>query len=68
MAYKGGTVCEHIRIFAVSVLIRVGVGLAAAAAETNQIAGPIAAIAIGVAAPLILEKMPAKAEVSHDAP
>ena len=57
-------------IFAVSVLIRVGVGfgLAAAAAETNQIAGPIAAIAIGVAAPLIIEKMSARAEVSHDDP
>lgn len=43
----------------VSVLIRVGLGLglAWAAAETNQINGPIAAIAVGVAAPLIIEQM-----------
>ena len=42
-----------------SVLIRVSVsyGLTWAAAETGQISGPIGAIAVGVAAPLIVEQM-----------
>jgi hypothetical protein len=44
---------------AASVLIRVGVGLglAFAAGDTGQIAGPIGAIAVGVAAPLLIEQM-----------
>lgn len=42
-----------------SVVIRVGVGLglAAAAGDTGQIAGPLGAIAVGVAAPLLIEQM-----------
>jgi len=44
---------------AVSVIIRmsVGLGLAAAAGETGQVAGPLGAIAVGVAAPLLIEQM-----------
>ena len=43
----------------VSVIIRVGVGfgLASAAAQTNQVSGPLGAIAVGVAAPLLIEQM-----------
>ena len=43
----------------VSVIIRVGVGfgLALAAAQTKQISGPLGAIAVGVAAPLLIEQM-----------
>ena len=46
-------------VLAVSVLIRVGlgVGLAAAAGDTGQISGAIGAVAVGVAAPLLLEQM-----------
>jgi hypothetical protein len=42
-----------------SVVIRVGVGfgLALAAAETQQVNGPLGAIAVGVAAPLLIEQM-----------
>jgi hypothetical protein len=44
---------------AVSVVIRVGVGfgLASAAGLTGQVSGPLGAIAVGVAAPLLLEQM-----------
>lgn len=44
---------------AVSVAIRVGLGLglALAAGQTRQISGPIGAIAVGVAAPLLIEQM-----------
>jgi uncharacterized protein (DUF1501 family) len=40
-------------------VIRVGVGfgLALAAAETGQVSGPLGAIAVGVAAPLLIEQM-----------
>jgi hypothetical protein len=50
-------------IYAVSVFVRtfLGIGLAAAAQVTGQVAGPLAAIAIGVSAPLVLEQM----SVSH---
>jgi hypothetical protein len=43
----------------VSVVIRVGVGfgLALAAAETGQVSGPLGAIAVGIAAPLLIEQM-----------
>ncbi len=43
----------------VSVVIRVGVGfgLALAAVETGQVSGPLGAIAVGVAAPLLIEQM-----------
>ena len=43
----------------VSVVIRVGVGfgLALAAVETGQVRGPLGAIAVGVAAPLLIEQM-----------
>ncbi len=46
-------------LWSASVLIRVGLGLglAVAAFQTGEIAGPIGAIAIGVAAPLIIEQM-----------
>jgi len=40
-------------------VIRVGVGfgLALAAVETGQVSGPLGAIAVGVAAPLLIEQM-----------
>jgi hypothetical protein len=43
----------------VSVVIRVGVGfgLAWAAADNNQVTGAFGAIAVGVAAPLLIEQM-----------
>ncbi len=43
----------------ISVVIRVGVGfgLALAAAETGQVSGPLGAIAVGIAAPLVIEQM-----------
>jgi len=43
----------------VSVVIRVGVGfsLALAAVETGQVSGPLGVIAVGVAAPLLIEQM-----------
>lgn len=42
-----------------SVVIRllVGAGLAAAAASTHQISGPIGAVAVGIAAPFLIEQM-----------
>ena len=47
----------------VSVVIRVGVGfgLALAAVETGQVRGPLGAIAVGVAAPLLIEQMAKRA-------
>jgi len=43
----------------ISVMIRVGVGfgLALAAVETGQVSGPLGVIAVGVAAPLLIEQM-----------
>ena len=43
----------------VSVVIRLGLGfgLAMAAAQTEQISGPLGAIAVGIAAPLMVEQM-----------
>jgi len=45
--------------FGTSVLIRmiVGAGLAIAAGTTNQISGPFGAVAVGVAAPLLIEQL-----------
>lgn len=45
--------------YAVSVAIRlvVGAGLAAAAGTTGQISGPFGALAVGVAAPLLIEQL-----------
>jgi hypothetical protein len=45
--------------FATSVAIRVllGIGLAYALGSTDQVAGPIGAIAVGIAAPLIVEQL-----------
>jgi hypothetical protein len=44
---------------AASVVIRVGVGfgLALAAVLTGQVSGPLGAIAVGVAAPLLIQQM-----------
>jgi hypothetical protein len=44
---------------AVSVFIRIGLGLglAWAAGDTGQVPGPLGAIAVGVAAPLLVEQM-----------
>ena len=41
------------------VVIRIGVGfgLAWAAAGTHQVSGPLGAIAVGIAAPLVIEQM-----------
>ena len=41
----------------VAIRVSVGLGLAAAAGATGQVAGPIGAIAVGVAAPLVIEQM-----------
>ena len=51
-----------------SVVIRVGVGLglAAAAGETGQIAGAFGAIAVGVAAPLVIEQMARQVPLSNE--
>jgi hypothetical protein len=45
--------------FAVSVIVRlaVGAGLAAAAGVADQISGPFGAVALGVAAPLVVEQL-----------
>ena len=45
--------------YLVSVVIRVGLGagLAAAATGSDQVSGSLAAFGIGVAAPLVLEKL-----------
>lgn len=44
---------------AVSVLIRlaIGAGLATAAGSTGQVSGPFGALAVGVAAPLLIEQL-----------
>jgi hypothetical protein len=44
---------------AISVLIRlvVGAGLAAASGSTGQVSGPFGAVAVGVAAPLLIEQL-----------
>jgi hypothetical protein len=51
-----------------SVVIRTGVslGLSVAAGETGQVSGAIAAIAVGVAAPLIIEQMAKKVPIALD--
>lgn len=45
--------------FTISVLIRlaVGAGLAAAGGSTGQVSGPFGAVAVGVAAPLLIEQL-----------
>jgi hypothetical protein len=45
-----------------SVLVRMGIGygLAAAATASGQVSGPLGAIAIGVAAPLVIEQLGAQ--------
>jgi hypothetical protein len=45
--------------FAISIIIRLGVGagLAAAAGMADQISGPFGALAVGVAAPLVVEQL-----------
>jgi hypothetical protein len=45
--------------FVVSIIIRLGVGagLAAAAGVADQISGPFGAVALGVAAPLVVEQL-----------
>ncbi len=53
----------------VSVVIRVGVGfgLALAAAPTGQVSSPLGAIAVGVAAPLLIEQMARRVPVDAQA-
>jgi hypothetical protein len=53
---------------AVSVVIRVGVGLGLtlAAGLAGLVSGPIGAIAIGVAAPLLIEQMAKQVPLSND--
>src|SRR5258708_78637 len=50
---------QGLAAFTISVLIRVGVGavLAAATAGSGQVGGPLAAFRLGVAAPLVIEKL-----------
>jgi hypothetical protein len=57
-------------VFAVSVAIRVGLGmgLAAAAGDTDQISGALGAVAIGVAAPFLLEQMARQVPVREPEP
>ncbi|ARE79430.1 hypothetical protein B6R96_35980 (plasmid) [Streptomyces sp. Sge12] len=54
--------------YAVAVIIRLGVGmgLTAAFAASGQVAGPLAALTIGIAAPKILQQL-AKQGLSHPA-
>jgi hypothetical protein len=51
----------HLKVapYAVAVLIRLGVGVivTAACSASGQVAGPVAALAVGVAAPKILQQM-----------
>lgn len=51
---------------AFSVIIRVGLGagLAAAAAGSMQVSGPLGAMAVGVSAPLVIEQMSRQIPVS----
>jgi len=55
-------------VLAFSVVIRVGlgVGLALAAGQTGQVSGPMGAIAIGVAAPLLFEQMAKQVPLTTD--
>ena len=55
-------------LLAVSVVIRVGLGLglALAAGQTGQVSGPIGAIAVGVAAPLLFEQMAKQVPLTVD--
>ncbi|WP_141578552.1 hypothetical protein [Actinomadura sp. WMMA1423] len=50
---------QGLTAFAVSVLIRLAVGaaVAAALAASGQVSGPLAAFGLGVAAPLVIEKL-----------
>lgn len=52
--------------FVVSVVIRlaIGGGLAAACAAGGQLAGPFAAVAVGIAAPYIVEQLAQQAAIS----
>ncbi|GAA2613126.1 hypothetical protein SMC26_14240 [Actinomadura fulvescens] len=56
--------------FWVSVLIRVGVGgvVAAAMAHDGQVAGAVAAFGLGVAAPLVIEKLARLVPLNLDVP
>ncbi|MEV4459333.1 hypothetical protein [Microbispora sp. NPDC049633] len=51
-----------------AVLIRAGVGaiLSGAAAQSGQITGAFAAVALGVTAPLVIEKLARQASVAID--
>jgi hypothetical protein len=53
---------------AISVMIRVGlgVGLALATGQAGQIAGPMGAVAVGVAAPLLIEQMARQVPLTID--
>lgn len=57
-------------VLAFSVLIRVGlgVGLAVAAGDTNQVSGTLGAMAIGVTAPLLLQHMARQVPTPDRAP
>lgn len=61
---------DEVRPFplAVSVIMRVGVGLglALATGQTGQVSGPIGAIAVGVAAPLLIEQMAKHVSLTTD--
>ena len=51
--------------FLISVVV--GAGLAAAAATSHQISGPVGAVAIGIAAPRLIEELGRSAQLtSHD--
>jgi hypothetical protein len=56
--------------FLASVVVRVGLGmgLAVAAGESGQVAGAFGVIAVGVAAPLIVERMTSQIPVEPPAP
>jgi hypothetical protein len=51
-----------------SVVLRVGLGfgLALAAGQTDQVSGPLGAIAVGVAAPWVIEQMARRVQVTQD--
>jgi hypothetical protein len=55
--------------FVVSVMIRIGVGavLAAASAGSGQVAGSLAAFGLGVAAPLVIERLARAVPLSNTA-
>lgn len=56
--------------FLASVLIRlsVGAGLAAAAGAANQVSGPFGALAVGVAAPLLVEQLARQVPLTSSSP